>query len=294
MTSTIAQTTTEFDTTAWENIVTQWPQWQKLPPLAKLMSLELARLSDLRGVCVVTYEHLERFLHCRTSGVDRCIEELMRADLLRQEPFLLDSSLMRMQLLGGSAFSNNRPVLYSMAQRELVEILNGLRSNQSDKSNRIAASQLKALTHWLETFWSPDSKSVAWMVLQEQPEQILKADNPIALLRFLVAKKLQQPSPADDTAETAPVFGLDDLPEITTQVVSQLEKKLCPTIAWAALARVCQFASIPDSRRHWLAARDHKLHQLGIDAQTARRLVTLVYGSRRGRPGLLWRLQSAA
>lgn len=284
----------EFDTTAWENLVRLWPQWGSLPPLAKLMSLELARLSDLRGVCAVAPKHLETFLHCRPSAVDRCIQELMQADLLRQEPFTLDPTMMRMQLLGGDAYVHNRPVLYSMAQRELLTLLSKFDPSTQETSKRSRSAQLTALSQWLETFWDPDTRATAWTVLQEQKEQVLEAKNPVALLRFLVMKELQSGDCGRGETEMQPIFGVDDLPEMTIQVVGQLEKKISTTIAWAALARVCQFAGIPDSRRHWLAARDHKLHQLGIDAQTARRLVTLVYGSRRGRPGLLWRLHSAA
>lgn len=146
-----------------------------------------------------------------------------------------------------------------------------------------------------------DALGWAWQVARLKTRQVLGANDSWAMLSVLVARmsfkanaSRDLPLEAElmegkdvvsgsDQVERLPGADLDDLENVYGPLISDLV--LCgvdESLAWAYVLRVVDIAvcSYDVSRRHTLAATDAKLSALGLAPKAARKLMTLVSGTR--------------
>lgn len=146
-----------------------------------------------------------------------------------------------------------------------------------------------------------DALGWAWQVARLNTRQVLGANDSWAMLSVLVARMSFKANASrdlpleaelmegktvvsgDDQVERLPGADLDDLENVYGPLISDLV--LCgvdESLAWAYVLRVVDIAvcSYDVSRRHTLAATDAKLSALGLTPKAARKLMTLVSGTR--------------
>lgn len=151
-----------------------------------------------------------------------------------------------------------------------------------------------------------DTLTLAWEVIQHHQQILMGAKEPWALWVHLVKNecaRIDMPLGTEDPLEAEPPeephrarppdegifhFGIDDFDAgIARAVRTLVEVGMDEATAWAGTARILELVGIGQSRRHWLAARDAKLGAMGVSERAAREWMTLLVGSRRGRPGML-------
>lgn len=146
-----------------------------------------------------------------------------------------------------------------------------------------------------------DALGWAWQVARLKTHQVLGAQDSWAMLSVLVARMSFKANASrdlpletelmegkavvsgDDQVKRLPGADLDDLENVYGPLISDLV--LCgvdESLAWAYVLRVVDIAvcSYDVSRRHTLAATDAKLSALGLTPKAARKLMTLVSGTR--------------
>ena len=146
-----------------------------------------------------------------------------------------------------------------------------------------------------------DALGWAWQVARLKTRQVLGAQDSWAMLSVLVARMSFKANASRDLpleaelmegktvvsgagqVDRLPGADLDDLENVYGPLISDLV--LCgvdESLAWAYVLRVVDIAvcSYDVSRRHTLAATDAKLSALGLTPKAARKLMTLVSGTR--------------
>lgn len=146
-----------------------------------------------------------------------------------------------------------------------------------------------------------DALGWAWQVARLNTRQVLGARDSWAMLSVLVARMSFKANCSRDLpleaelmegktvvsgagqVERLPGADLDDLEDVYGPLICDLV--LCgvdESLAWAYVLRVVDIAvcSYDVSRRHTLAATDAKLSALGLTPKAARKLMTLVSGTR--------------
>ena len=152
-----------------------------------------------------------------------------------------------------------------------------------------------------------DTMGWAWQVLRLSEAAIVSAASPwgywTASTKNQVGRWRDAPSPEEAfdpsmmpiEAEPlpgecdAPLVGIGEIgPVLSGAVEALVGAGVDETAAWAGMRRVAELAQSASSRAHTSAAQDPRLADLGYSPAAARRMMTLVKGSRRGtRAGVL-------
>lgn len=157
-----------------------------------------------------------------------------------------------------------------------------------------------------------DTLSVAWKVAQDNLHYLVKARDPWALWVTAVSKECSREDASRALekehgvtsidaavlsemridplvqADTNVVMGIDDFGDKLKCLVRALsDEGIAEPRAWAIVARILEDIPAGETRRHWLAGRDARLHDLGVNEEAARKIMTAVAGSRRGTQGTI-------
>ncbi len=146
-----------------------------------------------------------------------------------------------------------------------------------------------------------DTMGWAWQVLRMSEEAIASAASPwgywTASTKNQVSRWRDAASPEESFDPSmmpivsdplpgecdAPLVGIGEIgPVLGGAVEALVVAGVDETLAWAGMRRVAELAMSASSRAHTSAAQDPRLADLGYSPAAARRMMTLVKGSRRG------------